>query len=178
MEATTAIATIVLALLTGVYVVLTGRLAKQAKESAEAARRSADSAERGRTTRVEPLVVCRFGGGSPQSYALNLNNLGRSVALSVVATVAEANGEGVATIFRDALPAGEDWRAGLSKEASPEAAVLASTGGYELSATYVSALGQQFRTVRSVTRSDGGPPVTSTTTWTLDRDRGEWRRLF
>lgn len=125
-----------------------------------------------------PLVVCEFGGGSQQAFRVRLTNFGRSVALSVVATVASEDGEETATVRRETLSAGDEVSPALTKDFSPTAFRLQQSESYELSTAYVSALGQQFQTVRTVTRKDGGPPVTSTATWMQDPDTGERRRLF
>jgi hypothetical protein len=89
----TALATMVLAVLTAWYVVLTHRISKVARESAQAAKRSAQHAERAANTAeravlgsVMPLVIIKWSETIADDASMNFNlvNIGRSTALNVV----------------------------------------------------------------------------------------------
>jgi 3',5'-cyclic AMP phosphodiesterase CpdA len=206
-ETTTAGSTLVLALLTLVYVFLTGRVSRRAGESAAAAERSAQAAERSARAAEHAVDVTRFelmlnqmpritlkaeahashrGGDDLDQLAVRIANRGRSRAVEVrVRLAGDLAGDHPMTLYKalDWSPDQEDLARFRSDErpASDILTALNDDDLVELEATYNDDFGNRFRTrvEMSVAGSvDSRPPRARSRDVGLDYEyEGGWKPL-
>lgn len=183
----TAIATVVLATLTGWYVWSTSRLSQRAADSAEAARvaahhaeRSADAAERLVLRESMPLVVPRSGGGSRDRWKFVVENVGRAPALHTLVELHPGyeGGERVASVAVDIVKEGEQIQRDLPKEASllVSGLLMSPMKKHRFEVLYTNAFGDQFQVVREAGLEDGAPYF-NIRTYRREDNFGEWIEL-
>lgn len=151
----TAGATLLLVLVTLIYVLLTSRLAKQASETARASQRAADAAQQSVLVAAMPLVTVRFDGGSKDKYHLRVHNDGSTAALNLIVT---GEWQGV-HLPRDPielprLAAGDGERKTLSADDSPKA-MTAAAKDHKLHAEWSDPFGHRYSSTTEQDVSSG-----------------------
>lgn len=151
----TAGATLLLAFITLVYVVLTSRLAKRTAESAQASERAADAAQSSVLVAAMPLVTVQFAGGSSDKYKISVHNDGSIPALNVLVT-GQAQGAPLpsATIEIPRLSPGSVTENTLPSDDSPRA-WTAARGNHQLGAEWNDPFGHRYCSTREQDASSG-----------------------
>ena len=140
--AVTATASVLLAVVTAVYVVLTGRLARHARASAQAAERSAAAAERALLLDLMPVVI---PAPVPGATTVRLRNPSRSPALNVT-VLTETSDHRLESVPLAYLGPGQDDLARFAGTARYQA--WADMDQYKMTADYRDAAGTRYRVTR------------------------------